>query len=342
MDIKLSVIVPVYNTEKLLTRCLNSLRNQTDSAFEFILVDDGSTDGSLEVCKQFAEEDPRFVVIHQENAGSVSARNTGIDRARGAYLAFADSDDYLDPEYFTAVFEESEKYGADIVATSFLEERDHIATCLEMSVGSGFYSGTGKNKILSQLLAVNMDGERGISSALWSKIYKASIVKQCCHKVDPQLRMAEDLILMLHCCLTADSILVVNQMDAHYHYVIHPDQLTQRFDPCYEQRLPILYGSVLQIHRKYGIPDFERQFDHFVLRHTTMGFENLFYAENELTAQEKKKRVKYLCAMARYYRPSGARRWDSKTGQIKRAMIRLANFSLISYAYKRMKKIHEK
>ncbi|MBO4893775.1 MAG: glycosyltransferase family 2 protein [Clostridia bacterium] len=106
---KVSVIIPVYNSEKYLEKCLGSIAAQTFTDFEAIMVDDGSTDGSALVCKNFAENDHRFKYYYKENGGAASARNYGIKQAAGDYIAFIDSDDYIEPDCFknlTALLDE--------------------------------------------------------------------------------------------------------------------------------------------------------------------------------------------------------------------------------------------
>ncbi len=93
-----SVIVPVYKSRETLVRCVESLRNQTIEELEIILVDDGSPDGSGKICTELSKEDARIRVIHKENGGVSSARNAGIEKAKGEYLLFADSDDYVEPD----------------------------------------------------------------------------------------------------------------------------------------------------------------------------------------------------------------------------------------------------
>ena len=94
-----SIVVPIYNVEKYLKRCVNSLLNQTYKNIEIILVDDGSTDSSGAICDQYKPKDNRIVVVHKSNGGLSDARNTGIDMARGEYIAFVDSDDYIHEDY---------------------------------------------------------------------------------------------------------------------------------------------------------------------------------------------------------------------------------------------------
>ena len=99
-DFLISVIVPVYNREMYLERCVRSIMNQTYQNLEILLVDDGSTDGSGEICERLAKEDKRIRVFHKENGGSSSARNLGIREAKGEYLGFIDSDDYIELDMY--------------------------------------------------------------------------------------------------------------------------------------------------------------------------------------------------------------------------------------------------
>ena len=97
---KISVIIPVYDTEEFLSRCLDSVLCQTHRDLEVILIDDGSTDASGALCDEYAEKDTRIQVIHQENSGSSAARNTGLEAACGDYIGFVDSDDWLEPDMY--------------------------------------------------------------------------------------------------------------------------------------------------------------------------------------------------------------------------------------------------
>ena len=112
---KISVIVPVYNVEKFLPRCVESILAQAGVALEVILVDDGSRDVSGALCEEFARRDPRVKVIHKENGGLSSARNAGIDVAAGEYVAFVDSDDWIEPGAYTHMLGLMKRYGAQLV-----------------------------------------------------------------------------------------------------------------------------------------------------------------------------------------------------------------------------------
>lgn len=119
MDPLVSVIVPVYNTAGYLGECLESLKEQSLKDIEIIVIDDGSTDGSGQICDSFAEEDDRFVVLHKENEGVSVARNIGLDYARGRYLMFVDSDDWVEPEFCEMPYRIAQENCADIVVFSF-------------------------------------------------------------------------------------------------------------------------------------------------------------------------------------------------------------------------------
>ena len=126
-----SVIIPVYNVEKYLPKCLDSVINQTYKNLEIILVDDGSPDNSGKICDEYAEKDSRIKVIHKENGGVSSARNVGIKQAKGQYLLFVDSDDYIKDGYFDAVRGAALKYQCDIIQIGYqIEEKGRVGEAL--------------------------------------------------------------------------------------------------------------------------------------------------------------------------------------------------------------------
>ena len=120
---KISVVVPVYNVEAYLERCLDSLINQTLSDIEIICVNDGSTDSSPEKLEEFAKKDSRIKIINQENGGLSAARNTGIEAATGEYIGFVDSDDYVDLDFYEKLYNAATSHNADISCTSIIRKR---------------------------------------------------------------------------------------------------------------------------------------------------------------------------------------------------------------------------
>ncbi len=160
---KLSVIIPVYNCEKYLHKCLDSLINQTLKDIEIICVNDGSTDNSAEIIKTYSN----VKLINKENGGQSSARNKGLEIAQGEYIGFVDSDDWIDLNYFETLYNTAKKYNADIAMSDFIR------------------TGPNKNKIRlnisSEQLYYSTEDKIKISNALkegciWNKIYKKEIL----------------------------------------------------------------------------------------------------------------------------------------------------------------------
>jgi glycosyltransferase involved in cell wall biosynthesis len=121
MTPRISVIVPVYNVSPYLRRCLDSLLNQTLKDYEVILIDDGSTDDSATICEEYVSKDFRFTLIRKQNGGLSSARNAGLDRAKGEAIAFIDSDDSTDPRMLEILYESLEKTGADMAVCDYYD-----------------------------------------------------------------------------------------------------------------------------------------------------------------------------------------------------------------------------
>ena len=122
---KISVIVPVYNTEKYLSKCLNSILNQTLKEIEVIVVNDGSKDDSQEIIDEFVSKDSRLVSIQKENGGLSDARNAGIDKAKGEFIAFVDSDDYIDSSMFEKMFDLAKKHESEIVLCDLVKVNEN-------------------------------------------------------------------------------------------------------------------------------------------------------------------------------------------------------------------------
>ncbi|MBQ5951108.1 MAG: glycosyltransferase [Lachnospiraceae bacterium] len=166
MNGRISVIVPVYNVERYVERCLESLVSQTYRNLEILVIDDGSTDQSGSLCDAYAAKDPRIRVFHQANGGAAAAKNTGLDRASGEYLAFVDSDDWVEPDAFAYMVGELEKSGADIVQCSFRDvyaDRtvDHICRAA--------------GRDMDQIAFLERFTEDWTCSLLWDKLYRREL-----------------------------------------------------------------------------------------------------------------------------------------------------------------------
>ena len=114
-----SIIVPIYQAENFIDKCIGSIIRQSYTNLEIILVDDGSTDNSLSICKSYAEQDNRIILMHTDNCGGAHARNVGLKHAKGDYIAFVDADDYLEQGFIKVLLHYIEKYNADIAECGY-------------------------------------------------------------------------------------------------------------------------------------------------------------------------------------------------------------------------------
>lgn len=182
----ISVIVPVYNVRPYLKRCIDSIIAQTYSNLEILLVDDGSTDGSGELCDAYARQDARVQVIHKKNAGQAAARNDAIDIARGSYLGFVDSDDFIDCRMFEILYQDLTEHDAQISIVAFqefTEEKEATVSRNLMSIEC-----QAGEKILQKLLL-----EEKIGDFSWNKLYRRELFKEIRYPVG---RMMEDQGIM--------------------------------------------------------------------------------------------------------------------------------------------------
>lgn len=185
---EISVIVPVYNAEEYLERCIKSILNQSFTDFELILVDDGSTDSSPFLCDKAREKDNRIRVVHKDNGGVSSARNCGIDSSKGKYLIFCDSDDYVEQDWLELMYKAVTKDGADVGVCGFKfifsdEEEKNTEIVYKGNELISVLDRSGLYTVLeSQLFYIMCD-----------KIYKAEIIKQYNLKVDETIQYSEDI-----------------------------------------------------------------------------------------------------------------------------------------------------
>ena len=201
----ISVVVPVYNTEKYLTRCLDSIIKQTYQNLEIILVNDGSTDNSKKICQKFLKIDKRFKYIEQKNSGLSVARNTGIENANGKYLMFIDSDDYVNIHFVKELYSALINTNADVAVCDYKKvyEKDANTYFKEVSVVQNF-----TNNIFNNLYNENSD----ITTVAWNKIYKKEIFNKIKY---PAGKIHEDEYI-IHYIL--DNIKSITYVRAKYYY----------------------------------------------------------------------------------------------------------------------------
>lgn len=199
-----SIIVPVFNVEPYIHRCINSILYQTYTDFELILVDDGSTDKSGSICDEYSSKDPRVKVIHNLNGGQSRARNAGIDFARGTFLSFIDADDYISPEMVETICGLAVKYDADIAECGYISVFNDKEVVCEFGKGIEF----GEADFLIEKF---LKGD--IFYGVATKLFKSSLFKKAKF---PSGRIFEDTWMTLNLCL--EDLRYVRTNEALYYY----------------------------------------------------------------------------------------------------------------------------
>lgn len=211
----LSVIVPVYNVEQHLPRCVESILAQTYETLEVILVDDGGTDSSGKICDDYGAKDPRVKVIHKENGGLGSARNAGLDIAQGEYVAFVDSDDWLEPETYGWMMGLAQKYGVKLVCAGRYDVdgetgQRQLGLCPR------------KEELLSgEEMAGRIFLWDGCDSSACDKLYHRSLF---CQLRYPEGKVCEDVPVTYRIALQAEQVVMCDK--PFYNYFHRPDSIT--------------------------------------------------------------------------------------------------------------------
>lgn len=214
MQPTISVIAPVYKVEKYLDRSVQSMLNQSFSDYELILIDDGSPDRSGEMCDAYARADNRIRVIHKPNGGVGSARNAGLDVARGRFIVFLDPDDYVEKDYLKNLLEAQQKHDADMVVSRFYLVKDYDPGFCQCSGEPGaeeFVPRAEFGRVLPHLWSSKRLG------VLYSKIYKSELLSGL--RYDTQIKLAGDTMLICDILGRAQSMELSNICD--YRYVIY-------------------------------------------------------------------------------------------------------------------------
>ncbi len=229
---KVSIIVPVYNVERYLERCMQSLTNQTLKDIEIVLVDDGSPDNCPALCDEYAQKDCRIKVIHKKNEGLGYARNSGLEVATGEFIAFVDSDDYVETTMYEELYKEAKTEDLDVIFCNFYfhEKNGEITARKEVDNNESFCT---KDAILSYLL--NMIGsspsckyDRKYSMSVWHGLYKNKIIQDNIIRFPSERKMiSEDIIFHINYLYESNRIRHINK--CFYYYCENESSLTKTY-----------------------------------------------------------------------------------------------------------------
>lgn len=219
MNETLSVVVPVYNVEKYLSRALDSILQQTYPVYEVICVDDGSTDSSLDILHEYAKKDSRIKVIHKENGGSTSARKAGLEKVSGTYTAFVDSDDFIELMMYEEMMALAVRNQADLVTSGFIRDYGNSITINNEKIRSGTYNADlMEADIFPSLIDTNSFYRTSISPSLCNKIFRTELLKKIQLSIDNRIIVGDD-DAVIYPFLFSCKMMVVSGKN-YYHYCI--------------------------------------------------------------------------------------------------------------------------
>lgn len=223
MSVKLSIIVPVYNVKYYIRRCLDSILNQTYQNLEIILVDDGSTDGSGDICDEYANIDSRIQVIHKENGGIASARKAGIVYATGNYTTNVDPDDWIEKEAYEYMMKKLEQYGPDMLVLGYKKEYTNFTEEYRQWMTDGIYVGQEFWCSFNNCLEKNKFFCQPIDMSLWNKAVKTELWKKYQMDCPVTLKKNVDDAVIFPCILNCKSVYVDSK--CFYHYCVRNDSI---------------------------------------------------------------------------------------------------------------------
>lgn len=285
MEFLISVIIPIYNSEKTLKKCIDSVINQSLKKIEIILINDGSTDGSKRICEEYKKNNCKIKVIDKKNEGVSSARNLGIELANGKYIIFIDSDDYIDKNMLEDMYKSSDMGNLDLICNGYIVENEK-GKVLQTNKVKNIISTTNGYLIDDILLNTNL-------SYTWGKLYKTDIIKNKCIKFDKNLKLGEDSLFVYKYCSFINSAIVMNV--AQYHFIRSNNvTLSGKYVDNYEESLKKIFNEKIKLFNKYPIYKKNSLKNNVELNFVkiNMLLSNMYKVESPLNAKCRKKYIK--------------------------------------------------
>ncbi len=284
----ITVIVAVYNVERYVEKCLNSICNQSYKHLEIIVVDDGSTDGSGQICDRIAEKDSRIKVVHKENGGVSSARNVGLRLATGDYVTFVDGDDYIDENMYEKMFQCIASQETQMVICSFryiyptkAKEEKKTLSCVRAS---------GRTFLKSML----KDAFGFYYSVVWNKLIRREVVEENNIWFDEHWNIMEDYRFMLQLIPFMDEVSVCK--DALYNYRkdnnVTATNRSIPFEESYRNRKQgyLWLGECLEVCGEYN--QFRNELGDYLIRYLASQYAKAFYAEDSAVRKREHKEIR--------------------------------------------------
>lgn len=242
---KISVIVPVYNAQRYLEKCVSSLTGQTYANLEILLIDDGSRDESGAMCDALAVQDTRIKVVHKENGGLISAWKRGVKESRGEYLCFVDSDDWVDLNMIEEMAQYLTGNEREIVASDYVVERSGgKQEYIYQKITPGVYD---RKQIEAEVIPNLLGNERRyITVSRGMKLTARRLIEDNAHYCDERIVMAEDLTIMLPSLIDCERLVAMDHK-AYYHYSYVDASMVHKYDRNLYENIKLLRQIILRV-----------------------------------------------------------------------------------------------
>ncbi|MDU6472960.1 glycosyltransferase family 2 protein [Intestinibacter bartlettii] len=227
---KVSIVVPIYNVEKYLEQCLDSIINQTLKDIEIILVDDGSPDNCPQMCDDYAKKDSRIKVVHKKNGGLSSARNAGIEVAIGDYIGFIDSDDYIELDMYEKMYNIARESNVDFVMSDYYRVSDEGKIKATLDMNEGIYDKKKIKKDIFPTLIMGDDINYGRLLSVWNCLYKRELLYQNNLMFDEEVKYSEDNLFSSIIGYKANSFYYMKGSYL-YNYRYNPNSISKTYKP---------------------------------------------------------------------------------------------------------------
>lgn len=261
---KISVIIPVYRTEKYLSECVDSVLAQTFDALELILIDDGSPDSCPQICDDYLKRDNRVRVFHKENEGAAAARNVGLDAARGDYITFVDSDDYIDSMMYENMIRTIERYNCDFVVCDCVKEYEGYSQQYTHDVRGGYYNEEQFIKEYMPQLLILPSIEYPVTISNWVCLFRRELLEKPFIRYQSGIRFSEDWLFGAQAALKAKTFYYMKG-ENHYHYRMNEQSVTHTFKKDKWNDYCKLYDNIKKEFSKVEKYDFHVQINRVLL-----------------------------------------------------------------------------
>ncbi|MCM1326109.1 MAG: glycosyltransferase [Bacteroidales bacterium] len=256
-DILVSIVVPVYNVEKYIDECIQSLIAQTYSEIEILLIDDGSTDSSGYKCDQWAAAEPHITAFHKSNEGLGYTRNYGMERAKGRFVVFVDSDDYVKYDMIEKMMEVQEKHDADTIITGWQRVKKDKVVYSENYPYEIYQGEDNKYKLLPRFIGSRPDCKDGLFQTACAKLYSLEIIRKYDLKfVSERDYQGEDMVFQFDYFRYCKKTVILSETP--YYYRQNMESLTRRYKPLRFQCSKKMYDFMEERLISYGMGEYEK------------------------------------------------------------------------------------